>query len=179
MGLTGGTRATATTGVGALLAGAAVTIHAVARADPAQALGGLCLTMAALTLIALLFIHHWFTNTSEERRALAAATRAAEDERNRYVSLEAALENEHGRRSQAVAAERAGLAVRLATEREALRSEFEERRASLIAETMEATVRMYRNGKFAPQATAKGNLIPFPQQQSERERSRGHNVVGP
>ncbi len=179
MGLTGGTRATATTGAAALLAGAAVTLHAVVRGDPAQALGGLCLAMVALTLIALLFIHRWFTNTSEERRALADATRAADDERNRYVSLEAALENEHGRRTQAVAAERAALAVRLATEREALHSEFEERRASLIAETMEATVRMYRNGKFAPQPAVKGNLIPFPQQQPERERSRGHNVVGP
>lgn len=134
--------------------------------------------MVALTLIALLFIHHWFTNTSEERRALADATRAADDERNRYFSLEAALENEHGRRTQAVAAERASLAVRLATEREALRSEFEERRASLIAETMEATFRMKLNGGF-DQPSGKGNLIQFPQQQPERERSRGHNVVGP
>lgn len=179
MGLTGGTRATIATGTGALLAGAAVTLHAVARSNPAQALGGLCLTTVGLALIALLVIHHWFTNTSEERRTLAERTRAAEDEQNRYVSLEAALENEQGRLARDMAAERAALAVRLATEREALRSEFEERRASLIAETMEATVRMYRNGKFAPQPAAKGNLIPFPQQQPERARAHGHNVVGP
>lgn len=162
-----------------MLAGAAVTLHAVARNDPAQALGGLCLTMIALTLIALFFIHRWFTNTSQERRDLAERTRAAEDERNRFVSLKAALENEQGRLARDMAAERAGLAVRLATEREALRSEFEERRASLIAETMEATVLMFRKGKFAPQAASKGNLIPFPQQQPGRERTRGHNVVGP
>lgn len=178
MGLTGGTRAAAATGAGALLTGAAVTLHAVARADPAQALGGLCITMVAITLIALFFIHRWFTNTSQERRALAVATRDADDERNRYISLKAALENEQGRLARDMAAERASLAVRLATEREALRSEFEERRASLIAETMEATVRMYRNGKLAPQHAVKGNLIPFPQQ-LERERTRGHNVVGP
>ncbi|MFD9248440.1 hypothetical protein [Streptomyces bottropensis] len=135
--------------------------------------------MIALALISLAFIHHWFTNTGQERRDLAERTRAAEEERSRYVSLKAALENEQGRLARDMAAERAGLAVRLATEREALRSEFEERRASLVAKTMEATVRMYRNGKFAPQPTAKGNLIPFPQQQPERERSRGHNVVGP
>lgn len=174
-----GTRATAATGVGTLLTGAAATLHAVARADPAQALGGLGLTMVALTLIALLFIHHWFTNTSQERRDLAERTRAAEDERNRYVSLKAALENEQGRLARDMAAERASLAVRLATEREALHSEFEERRASLIAETMEATVLMFHNGKFAPQPSVKGNLIQFPQQQPERERQRGHNVVGP
>lgn len=157
----------------------AATLHAVARNNPAQALAGLCLAMIALTLIALLFIHRWFTNTSAERRTLADATRAADEERNRYVSLKAALENEHGRLSQAMAEERAGLDARLATEREALRSEFEERRASLISQTMEATVRMFRNGKFAPQSSAKGNLIPFPQQQPDRERARGHNVVGP
>lgn len=179
MGLTGGTRAAAATGAGTLLAGAAVTVHAVARSNPAQALGGLGLAMVALTLIALFFIHRWFTNTSQERRALADATRAADEEQNRYVSLEAALENERERLTQAMAAERAAAAASLAAEREALRSEFEENRASLIAQTMEATVRMYRNGKFAPQQSTRGTLIPFPQQNPERERARGHNVVGP
>lgn len=179
MDFTGGTRATAAIGAGTLLTGAAVTLHAVTRSNPAQTLGGLGLTMIGLTILALLFIHHWFTNTSEERRTLADATRAADEERNRYVSLKAALENEHGRLSQAMAEERADVAARLAEERESLRSEFEERRNSLIKETMEVTVRMFRNGKFAPQPTAKGNLIPFPQQQPDRERARGHNVVGP
>lgn len=162
-----------------MLAGAAVTLHAVARNDPAQALGGLCLATIAMTLVALFLIHHWFTNTSQERRDLAERTRAAEDEGNRYVSLKAALENEHGRLARDMAAERAALAATLAVEREALRSEFEERRASLVAETMEATVRMFRNGKFAPPQSARGNLIQFPQQQPDRERQRGHNVVGP
>jgi hypothetical protein len=179
MGLTGSTRATAATGAGTLLAGVAVTLHALARSDPAQALGGLCLIMVALTLIALHFIHRWFTNTSEERRALADAIRAADDERNRYVSLKAALENEHGRLSQAVAAERASLAADLAAEREALRCEFEERRGALVRETLEVAVLMHHNGKFAPPSYVKGNLIQFPQQQPERERARGHNVVGP
>jgi hypothetical protein len=179
MGLTGGTRATAATGAGTLLAGVTVTLHAVARSDPAQALGGLCLTMVALTLVALFFIHRWFTNTSAERRALADATRAVDDEKNRYVSLKAALENEHGRLSQAVAAERASLAADLAAEREALRSEFEERRGALIRETIEVAVLMHHKGKFAPPPYVRGNLIQFPQQQPEHERSRGHNVVGP
>lgn len=179
MGLTGKTRAAASAGVVTLLAGTAVTLHALARSDPAQALAGLSLTMVALTLIALLFIHRWFTNTSEERRVLADATRAADEERNRFVSLKAALENEHGRLSQAMAAERAGVAATLEAEKELLRSEFEERKNSLIAETMEVTIRMHRNGKFAPQLSTRGTLIPFPQQQPERERARGHNVVGP
>lgn len=174
-----GTRTTVTAGAATLLTGTAATLQAVVRNDPAQALGGLCLTMISLTLIALLFIHRWFTNTSQERRDLAERTRAAEDERNRYFSLKAALENEHGRLSQAVAAERASLAADLAAEREALSIEFEERRGSLIAETMEATVLLFRNGKFAPQAAAKGNLIQFPQQQPGRERAREHNGVAP
>lgn len=179
MGLTGRTRVAIATGIGALLAGTAVTLDAIARTDPAQALGGLCLVMVALTLIALLFIHHWFTNTSEERHVLAERTRAAEEEQNRYVSLKAALENEQGRLARDMAAERASLAERLVAEREALISELEERRAVIVAETMEATVRMYRNGKFAPQPSEKGILIPFPKQQPERARAHGHNGVGP
>ncbi len=179
MGLTGKTRTAAASGAATLLAGTAVTLHALARSDPAQALAGLSLTMVALTLIALLFIHHWFTNTSQERRALADATRAADDERNRFVSLSAALENEQGRLTQAVAAERASLAAELAAEREALHCEFEEQRGALIRETIEVAVLMHHKGKFAPPPFVKGNLIQFPQQQPERERARGHNVVGP
>ena len=179
MGSTSGTRTAAATGTTVLVAGTATTLHALARSDPAQALAGLCLTAIALTLIALLLIHRWFTNTSRERRDLAERTRAAEDEKNRYVSLRAALENEQGRLTRDIAAERAALAATLAVEREALLSEFEERRASLVAETMEATVLMFRNGKFAPQHTVQGTLIPFPQQQPERSRVRGHNAVGP
>lgn len=162
-----------------MLGGTATTLHAAARSSPTQAFAGLSLTAIALTLIALLLIHRWFTNTSQERHDLADRTRAAEDEKDRYVSLRAALENEHARLTRDIAAERAGLAATLAVEREALRSEFEERRASLIAETMEATVLMFRNGKFAPQQAVQGTLIPFPQQQPERARARGHNAVGP
>lgn len=165
-----------------MLGGVTTTLYGAARSNPAQSLGGVCLTMIALTVIALFFIHRWFTNTSEERHTLAVATRAADDERNRYISLKAALENEQGRLSRDMAAERAALAGRLVTEREALSTEFEERRASLISETMEATVRMFHNGKFAPEVQRTGKLIPFPEQQDrapERERSREHEVVRP
>jgi hypothetical protein len=160
-----------------MFGGATITLYGVVRRDPTLSLGGACLTMIALTLIALFFIHRWFTNTNEERRVLAERTRAADDERNRYVSLKAALENEQGRLSRDMAAERAALAVRLATEREAQRVEFEELRASLIAETMEATVRMFHNGKFAPEVQKIGNLIPFPEQQHDRlpARARSHD----
>jgi len=183
MGLMTGTRATVAAGTTAMLGGAAVTLYGATHGDPALSLGGVCLTMIAITLVSLCLIHHWFTNTSEERHALAVATRTADDERNRFITLRAALENEQGRLVRDTAAERAALAARLVTEREALRAEFEERRASLMEEAMEATVRMFYNGKFAPESQRTGNLIQFPEQQHERlparARSREHESARP
>lgn len=166
-----------------LLTGLSVTLHGVIRNDLVRAVGGTCLTLTALTAIALVLIRQWIVDTSAERRILASAQKQAEAERTRYFALQAALENEQGRLSRDMAAERSGLAARLHYDREALRSEFEERRAGLIAETMESTVLMMRGGKFDVEQKPSCNLIPFPKQhqtaEPQRERSREHGVVGP
>ncbi|MEV6119874.1 hypothetical protein AB0M23_05010 [Streptomyces sp. NPDC052077] len=156
-----------------------VIIYGLVQHDLAWSLGGACLTMPVLTLIALVAVRRWIVDTRDERRVLAAAQRQAEVERTRYIAAQAALENEQGRVRRDVAAERSALAAQTSAERAAMEAEFEEKRAALICKTMEATVRMFHEGKFAPQPSATTNLIPFPDKPVTRERPRGHGVVGP
>lgn len=164
----------------AMAGGLSVIVYGIIRNDPARSLGGACLAITALTLISLTVLRRWIVDTSDERRILDAARRHAEAERSRYFAAQAALENEQGRLNRDMAAERLSLAVRLQVERETMAADFEEKRATLISETMEATVRMVHGGKLAPKRLPSCNLIQFPEQQSrERERSRGHNEVAP
>jgi hypothetical protein len=156
-----------------------VILYGIIHNEAAPSVGGAFLTITALALLTLVTIRKWIVDTSAERRTLAEAQRHAEDERSRYVTLQAALTNEQGRLSRGMAAERAGLTARLNAEREVMQAELEESRATIISETMEDTVRMMLGGKFAPEPAATCNLIQFPQQQPERERSREHGVVGP
>jgi hypothetical protein len=160
-------------------AGLATILHAIVHDDLPLSIGGLALTLIGLTALILIAV----TNTAEERRRLAAAQRAAQDEQARCLAARAANEVEYGRLRQDINAERYANAARLIAEREAMANEFAERRAADIAETMEATVRMFQGGKFAPAETKAGNLIEFPRQhperQPERARSREHGVVGP
>lgn len=177
--LAGSTRNTAATGAAVTLGGLATVIHGIIRNNPAHSAGGGFVALAGLTVIALVVLHQWITDTRDERRALAAAQREAQGRKDTYLAAKAALENEQGRLNRDMAAERANLDARLKAEREAVAADFEERRAALIAETMEATLLMVHNGSLAPQPSAK--LIQFPHQQTERqpERSREHGVVGP
>ncbi|GAB2731409.1 hypothetical protein [Streptomyces bullii] len=187
MGLTSGSRATIVAAAAATLGGLPVLIYGIWSNDTARSLGGACLIMSGLVLVALVLIRRWIVDTSEERRALAAALRDAQAEKARYFAAQAALENEQGRLNRDMNVERMRIAKQLLTEREAMRVEFEEQRAALIAETMEAAFLMMRNRKSPSEPPAQCNLIQFPeklpaQERSaapERERSRGHGVVGP
>lgn len=166
-----------------MVGGLSVALYGTIRPNMAHTLGGTCITLTALTTLALILIRHWIVDTSEERRLLGAAQCAAQAEQSRYVALQAALENEQGRLTRDLAAERAGLAVRLKAEREAMATEFEEQRASVIAETMEETVLMIVSKKLAPPTAVQSKVIQLrehqQQRQLERERSREHGVVGP
>ncbi|WP_159056578.1 hypothetical protein [Streptomyces yokosukanensis] len=139
--------------------------------------------MTALTLLALTLIRYWIVNTREERRILAAAQREAQAERTRYIAAQAALECEQGRLNRDMTMARQSMAGDLLAEREAMRDHFEEKRAELISETMEATFRMFRDGKFAPDTSpVTGQLIRFPRQEQaavQHGRSREHGIVGP
>jgi hypothetical protein len=179
MDLTGGTRATATTAGTVLLGGLSLTLYGALRNNFAHSLGGTCLTITALTVIALVIIRRWIVDTSNERHRLAENERRAQDEYASYIALKAALENEQGRLRQDISAEHAAINERLKAERAKMEADFEERRATLISETMTTTFLMIRGNKFAPDVASAGKLIPFPQQEPERQRAREHGVVGP
>lgn len=184
MDLNGGMRAAAVAGAVLLFGGLAVTLHGIIRDDLPHSIGGACLTFTALMAWALFLIRRWIGDTADERRALADARQRADAEQARYFAAQAALELEQGRLNRDMAAERRALTVRLKAEREAMAIEFEERRATVIAETMEATVLMMKGRAFAPGTSVTGKLIRLfpeqqPQHQRERQRSREHGVVGP
>ncbi|MET7458473.1 hypothetical protein ABZT03_43025 [Streptomyces sp. NPDC005574] len=164
-----------------MLTGLITVLHGTYRSDLDHTVGGTCLTLTALTTIALVFIRKWITDTSDERRILAAAQRSAEAERARYFAAQAALENEQGRLRQDITAERHANAVRLKTEREALANEFEAKRGELAAESMEVAVRLVCGKKLDPRQIATAKLIQFPQNlpHQQRDRSREHGEVAP
>lgn len=182
MDVTGGMRAATAAGTAVLISGLGVTLHGIIRDDLSHSIGGTCLTLVALLTIGLVVLRRWIVDTSERERLLDEARRFADAERVRYIAAQAALENEQGRLTQDRAAERLADAARLIEERKALRAEFEEQRATLITETMEATVRMIQQRRLvASPAPSKVIQLRQPQRQRlvERERSREHGVVGP
>lgn len=161
-----------------MAAGMAVVLYGVAQNDLARSLGGACLTMTALTLIALVSIRKWTTDTRAERARLADATREADTERSRSFAARAAMEVERERMGRDVASEREQLEARLKTERAAMRKELEEERARIVSETLEAAFRMIP-GLVAEQK-ADGTVIGFPTQgqlarpRAEESHGRGH-----
>lgn len=184
MGFKGSTRVTVGAATGAALAGLALVAWGILRNHLPAALGGTCVTLTAMTALALTLIRSWIVDTSEARRALAAAQREAQARKDTYLAAQAALENEQARLNRDMAAERRRIAATLITERTAMEAAFEERRATLIAETTEAAFLMFHNGKFAPDTDAtSGRLIQFPRKDQEAvphaERSREHGNVGP
>ncbi|MFF8391892.1 hypothetical protein, partial [Cellulosimicrobium funkei] len=163
-------------------------LYGVLHDDTARCVGGACLIMTGLILSSLVAIRRWIVDTGAERRALADAQRQAAEAHHRYIALQAALENEQARLNRDMAGERQRIAAQLIAEREAMRDEFDDQKAALIAETMETTFLMIKGGKFAPEETPqRGNLIQFPKElpaqghpaSPERERSRSHEVGHP
>lgn len=182
MDLTAGTRATAVSAAVVMAAGMAVVLYGVAKNDLARSLGGACLTMTAVTLIALVSIRKWTTNTDAARSRLSDATREADNERTRYIAAQAALEVERQRVQRDAASDREQMAVRLASEQAAMQEQFEDDRATLVCETMEQTVLMYRAGAFDPPSQHdRGRVIGFPdrlvQQAAAAERARDHGAT--
>lgn len=160
-----------------MFGGMALAFNGIVHNEVPRSLGGVGAVMIALTAAVLLVIHKWVSDTRAERALLAAAQREAQEEKACCVAAQSALESERTRMRRDLEAERVTLLERSRVEREALETEFENIRGALICETMEATVRMCHDGKFAPNTRRGGTLIPFPQQ--EQQRSREHGVVGP
>jgi hypothetical protein len=164
-----------------MIAGFAAILYTARHGNEAVSIAGACLILSGLTLTALIQVKGWTTNTSDERRILAAAQREAIAERSRYITARAALEGEHNRLAQNMATERAQLTARLDTERKKMRDDFEGERATIMAEAFQTGAEMERAGLLKPGTPKQGNLIQFPRglPDQQRERSREHGVVGP
>jgi hypothetical protein len=164
-----------------MLGGLTLTLYGVLHNEVPHSLSGVGAIMIALTLLVLLVIHKWVTDTRAERELLAASQRETQAERSCYIAAQAALVNERSRMRRDLDDERAAILMVANREREALLAEFEENRARLVCETMEATVRMFHNGKFAPDTRRGGTLIQFPNQhpQTQRNQPREHGVGRP
>ncbi|MEV6074979.1 hypothetical protein AB0L80_07710 [Streptomyces sp. NPDC052069] len=158
-----GSRATAAGAALITSAGLSIVLYGIITENLERTVGGAIFTMTALTLIALVMIRRWITTTATERQRLGDAVREADAERMRYVAAQAALEVERSRLRRDAAAEREQVNARLATERDAMDAQFEERRAELVCTTMETTVRLYRAGHFDPSDPASfARVIGFP-----------------
>lgn len=179
--LTAGTRTTALTATILIALGVLLAAYGAITGDLKRTLGGTCLAMPAVTLLALIAVRRWTTDTSAERARLGEAQRAAGAERMRYVAAQAAALLEQQRHQRDVASEREQMTVRLETERAAMRAGFEEQRAALVCQTVEDTVKLLRDGKFREEPEQHGKVMQFPKQQPARPRheARGHGVSQP
>ncbi|MEE4489379.1 hypothetical protein [Streptomyces sp. BE230] len=171
--LTAGNRTTAVAAATVMLTGMAIIVYGVITNDLARSLGGACLTMTALTLIALVAIRRWITNTSAERARLAEATREVEAERLRYLAGQAAQEQERARLRRDIAAASRKLAKQLEIERARLAAEFEEKRAQVICDTFAATYRLAREDRITAEREQHATVVQFPEQETARARDRG------
>ena len=177
--LTAGTRTTALAATVFITLGVLLAAYGAITGDLKRTLGGTCLTMPAVTLLALTAVRRWTTDTSAERGRLSEAQRAAEAERMRYVAAQAALLVEHQRLQRDTASDRAQITARLESERAAMREAFEEQRAALVCQTMEATVKMLHDGEFSGEPEAHGKVMQFPIQEARprRESARDHGAT--
>jgi hypothetical protein len=152
-----------------LATGLPLLAHGLIASNVARTTGGACLTSCALLLLSLHAIRTWVTDTCQERRRLAAATRDADAERDRYRAAEFALAGEQARmRRDAASAMRRNEAA-LAEELAALRAQFEEERNELVSQTFETAFRLLKGGVM-DSPPAEDRVIPFP--------SQGHPVEG-
>ncbi|MFF5670323.1 hypothetical protein ACFY8S_09325 [Streptomyces hygroscopicus] len=167
----------ALTAVG-LFTGSVTVAVGIALRHPALAIGGTCLAMTALAGIILLSVRTWITDVSAERCQLQLAARDLDTERTRYVAAQAALQEERGRMRADLASIQTQTRQELEREREALRQEFDDRRAELIRETFEEAVRMVRAG-LLDTPEPRGTVVRFPAQghPAERDRVRGRDVI--
>ena len=182
MDLTSGARTTATAAVVVMLGGLSLTAHGMWRDQAPHSLAGVVLSMIGLTIIILGTIRHWITDTSTERIALGAAQRQAQEERRTYIAAKAALENDHARLYQDLAADRAADAQRLKAEREAMWAELEDARTDLVNEAMTTLATWIVGGKVRPPERRADNLNRFPHQgqepQHQPERAQEHGAAG-
>jgi hypothetical protein len=160
-----------------------VSAHGAFTDDMPRSIGGVVLTITALTLIVLFFVRVWVVNTDRERERLDRARHDADAEQRRFFAMQAAQESEMTRLTRDMREERAKFAMTMLAEREALATEFEKNRLQIATQAFQTGVEMERAGLLKPDEPTPppANLIQFPDQSRapERERSREHGSVGP
>ncbi|MEV8477838.1 hypothetical protein [Streptomyces sp. NPDC051173] len=173
-----GERTTATAATTVLAIGITVVLVGVLTSDPARAAGGACLTITALTLIALRLIRTWITDTAAERSRIQDAIRAADIERMRYLAAQSALGVERDRMRRDAEEATRHSSKQIKAEHARLREQFEEERAALISETFEAAFSMLTTGRLMDSlAHTHGRaIIPFP---IEPARTHGRDISRP
>lgn len=171
--LTAGSRTTAVAAAAIMIVGIGIIAYGIVANDLARSLGGACLTMTALTLLALVAIRRWVTNTSAERARLAEATREVEAERLRYLAGQAAQEQERARLRRDIAASARKMAKQLDDDRARLAAEFEEKRAQIICDTFASTYRLAREDRISAEREQHARVVQFPEQETARARERG------
>nr|WSZ97322.1 hypothetical protein OH820_18120 [Streptomyces sp. NBC_00857] len=127
--------------------------------------------MTALTLVALVSIRRWTTDTHAERVRLADATREAETEKSRYIAGQAAMEVERDRMRRDAASGREQLEIQLATARQALADQLEEDRAKISCDALEAALIMLP-GLLSEGRPEHGTVIGFPAQPARHQRAQ-------
>ncbi|MFI6251446.1 hypothetical protein [Streptomyces sp. NPDC051016] len=164
-----------------------LSTHGAINESGAHAMLGAAVTFTAITAIALSLIKRWVTDTREERSRLSDEQKQAEEKKLRYVALQGALEAENTRIKQDLAAERAQGLAALEVKKAAMEAQFEKDRFQIQTSAFRSGVLFERAGMLEPDAPIPGNLIQFPKQHPDpersetpqRERSREHGVVGP
>nr|WSS66787.1 hypothetical protein OG284_36815 [Streptomyces sp. NBC_01177] len=177
---TAGSRAAAAGAALVTSAGLSTVVFGIITENLERTVGGAIFTMTALTLIALVLIRRWITRADTERSRLGDAVRDADTERMRYLAAQAALEVERGRLRRDIAGEHKRLTATLEAERTAMRAHFEEQRAHVICETIEATVGLVRDGLLNPTTHQYGQIIGFPSPAHHRaaeEPARGRGAT--
>ncbi len=165
--------------------GISVVLYGIAVNDLSRSLGGSCLTMTALTLLALVAIRRWVTDTRAERERLADATREQDSERVRLMALQAAVEQERQRLLRDAEADRRQNAARLEAERKALRAQFEakcqalreqfeEDRAALMCKSVETAYVMFKAGLMDEQPHPSVAVLSFLEKSQQRAAERTH-----
>jgi hypothetical protein len=162
-----------------LLAGATFIALGLAGDATPETLAGVVLCISAQMLASMRLIYRWVTDTSVVRASLLLSKQRHDEEAAKYSAglLAIAAEQDRTRREAIAGARRRDETLKI--EREALQAEFEEKRATLVCQAIEAGVRLAQSGKLDEAPARERVVVPFPMQpvDYERARDRGRDVI--
>lgn len=130
--------------------GAAIALRGAFLPSTPHTVGGMGLMLAASTFLTLSLLRTWICDNTAERERLRHEGDKLAEERVKYVAAHAALQAERDRIRADLKAGEAAAEQRLATEREAMQDEFDNKRAELIRSTFETAVNMVQDGLLEP-----------------------------